>query len=147
MKQCPACGTLWGDEQARCACGADLAQQPPLPPPVQPAPPVQMAPPFAGRPFVSGPPRPVLAPKTYTWADILTVLGFTAALTGYLRAGILLLPLGLAASIAGFLGNKRRGLAVAGIVISAVGLLLEIMAILEENGLLPCWLSDGVFFL
>lgn len=152
MKRCPACGALWGDEQAQCACGADLTQQPPLPPSAQPAPPVQMgtlppAPPFVGRPFVPGPPRPVLEPKTYTWADILTVLGFTAALIGYFRAGILLLPLGLAASIAGFLGNKRRGLAVAGTVISAVGLLLEIMAILERNGLLPYWLTDGVFFL
>ena len=75
------------------------------------------------------------------------MLGFTAALTGYFRAGILLLPLGLVASLAGFWGNKHRGLAVAGVVISAVGLLLEIMSILEKNCLLPYWLTDGVFFL
>ena len=152
MKQCPVCGALHGDEQAQCACGADLTRQQPLPPPAQAAPPVQMGslppvPPFAGRPFVPSPPRPAFVPKTYTWADVLTVLGFTAALTGYFRAGILLLPLGLVASLAGFWGNKQRGRAVAGVVISAVGLLLEIMSILEKNCLLPYWLTDGVFFL
>ena len=102
-------------------------------------------PPFRGRPLLPGPPWTPPRPRAYTWADVLTVLGFSAAVVGFFWAGILLLPLGLAASIIGFRGDRCRGLAVAGVVVSAIGLLLKVMLLLEESGLLPHWFTSGVF--
>ncbi len=150
MKQCPTCGVLHADEQAVCPCGTDLTHVPPmLSAPVPPPPPAGLgvppaAPPFIGRPLASE--WVPLAPKEYTWADILTVLGFSAAVAGYFWAGVLLLPLGLIASLIGFCGNNRRGLAVAGIVVAAIGVVLKIMMMLNEANLLPYWFTDGIFF-
>lgn len=102
-------------------------------------------PPFVARPM-GGPGWPPLARREYSWTDILTILGFSAALAGYFWAGVLLLPLGLVASIIGFRGPNRRGLAVAGIVVSAIGVLLKVMMMLNEAGLLPYWFTDGILF-
>lgn len=148
MKQCPVCGAMHADQQAVCPCGADLTRLPPIPP-APPPPPAGLGnppPPFMGRPLPPGRGWMPLTQKPYTWADILTVLGFSAAVVGYFWAGVLLLPLGLVASVIGFHGNKCRGLAVAGVVVSAIGVLLKIMMMLEESGLLPHWLTDGIFF-
>lgn len=155
MKQCPVCGAAHADEQTVCTCGADLSRLPPMPPPPRqagpvPAPPPGLgyppaAPPFIGR-ALPGPGWAPMAPRTYTWADILTILGFSAALAGYFWAGVLLLPLGFIASLVGFRGNNHRGLAVAGIVVSAIGILLKVMMMLDEANLLPYWLTDGIFF-
>lgn len=151
MKQCTVCGALHNDEQAVCTCGADMSHLPPLPaaPPVPPPPRptglgVPPAPPFMGRPAAPG--WQPIAPREYTWADILTILGFSAAIAGYFWAGVLLLPIGLVASVIGFCGNNRRGLAVAGIVVSVIGVVLKIMMMLNEADLLPYWLTDGIFF-
>lgn len=83
--------------------------------------------------------------KVFTWMDVSTVLGFVSSVLGYFFASVLLLPLGLAASILGFRGDRTRGLAVAGIVVSAIGILIKIMAILDELALLPHWFTNGVW--
>ena len=143
MKQCPNCGALHADEITTCPCGTDLTQLPPLP--AQPAPPPPPVPQFIGRPMGSPVWRP-LPQREYGWADILTILGFTSAVAGYFWAGVLLLPIGLIASLIGFCGNSRRALAVAGIVVAAVGIVLKIMMMLDEAGFLPYWVASGVFF-
>lgn len=152
MNLCPHCGASLPPGQPVCPrCGA------PLPPP--PAGPAYAQPPaFSGRPQGSPPqppqpaafyprlPGPHLLPrKTFTWMDVCTVLGFVASIVGYFYTSIILLPLGLASSIVGFRGDKTKGLAVAGIVISVIGLLIRLMVVLYENDLLPYWVTSGLW--
>ncbi len=126
MNLCPHCGASLPPGQPACPrCGA------PLPPP--PAGPAYAQPPaFPGRPQGSPPqppqpaafyPRlpgpPLLPRKTFTWMDVCTVLGFR--------------------------GDKTKGLAVAGIVISVIGLLIRLMVVLYENDLLPYWVTSGLW--
>ena len=152
MNLCPHCGASLPPGQPVCPrCGAAL------PPP--PAGPVYAQPPaFSGRPQGSPPqpPQPAaiypplpgpphLPRKTFTWMDVCTVLGFVASIVGYFYTSIILLPLGLASSIVGFRGDKTKGLAVAGIVISVIGLLIRLMVGLYENDLLPYWVTSGLW--
>ncbi|RKJ39599.1 hypothetical protein D7X94_11590 [Acutalibacter sp. 1XD8-33] len=148
MKQCAHCGQ-WSEDQAPAcaACGAPLPPSAPVP-----AQPLPYTPPgFVPRPVRPGTPVPSVPPalfprqKPFTWMDICTVLGFTSSLVGYFFTSIVLLPLGLVASILGFRGDRTRGLAVAGIVISALGLLIRIMVLLTDCGLLPHWVANGVW--
>ena len=77
--------------------------------------------------------------------DVSTFLGFCASIVGYFGASLLFFPLGILASVLGFQGNRARGLAVAGIVISTLGLLLKLMNILELVDFLPWWFTSGVW--
>ncbi len=132
MKQCPVCGQLNEDRSPACPrCGTVF------PPPAPSGPPA-----FLPR---SAAPLPPMPRKVFTWMDVSTVLGFVSSVLGYFFASVLLLPLGLAASILGFRGDRTRGLAVAGIVVSAIGILIKIMAILDELALLPHWFTNGVW--
>lgn len=146
MKTCPNCGQSNQLQAGQCVrCGAVLPSAPlpgPQPPP-QPGPPA--APPgFVPKTFMP-PPAFFRQQRPFTWMDIFTVLGFVAGVIGYFFASVLLLPLGLAASVAGFRGDRCRGLAVAGIVISAIGVLLKLMLILQEATLLPHWFTNGIW--
>lgn len=154
MDRCPNCGAEYAPGTAVCPkCGAALPAGPVAPPPAQPAAPYYPAqPPY--QPFQpSVPPRPMLPPpqfvrppqRPFSWMDIFTVLGFVASVVGYFFASVLLLPLGLVASIIGFRSDRNRGLAVAGIVISAVGALIKVMLILSEAALLPDWFTNGIW--
>lgn len=154
MDRCPNCGTEYAPGTAVCTkCGVALPAGPVAPPPAQPAAPYYPAqPPY--QPFQpSVPPRPMLPPpqfirspqRPFSWMDIFTVLGFVASVVGYFFASVLLLPLGLVASIIGFRSDRNRGLAVAGIVISAVGALIKVMLILSQAALLPDWFTNGIW--
>lgn len=77
--------------------------------------------------------------------DVFTVLGFVSSVVGYFFASVLLLPLGLIASVIGFRSDRNRGLAVAGIVISAIGVLIKVMVILSHAALLPDWFTNGIW--
>ena len=152
MKQCPFCGQLNEPQAPLCVrCGQPFPQPQPTPPqPQPPAPPASLTPPGfvprPGNPRMAPPPPPVLiAPRPFTWRDILTILGFVSSVVGCFFASVLLLPLGLVSSILGFRGNKSRGLAVAGIVISAIGALIKVMLILRNAGVLPWWFTDGIW--
>lgn len=151
MSNCPNCGAEYIEGAAVCQrCGAALP--PPIQPPFQqPAqPPIQAA---QYPPFQPGlPPRAMLPPPQYVrpqrsfcWRDIFTVLGFVSSVVGYFFASVLLLPLGFIASIVGFRSDRNRGLAVAGIVISAIGVLMKVMLILSEAALLPDWFTNGIW--
>ena len=105
------------------------------------------------QPYQPGmPPRPMLPPpqyprpqRSFCWRDVFTVLGFVSSVVGYFFASVLLLPLGFIASIVGFRSDRNRGLAVAGIVISAIGVLMKVMLILSEAALLPDWFTNGIW--
>lgn len=151
MKQCPRCG-LPNDPQApACArCGQPFLLNQPMPPQTQPpGPPVLPPPGFAPRPAgprTAGSQPPFLLPqKPFTWRDILTILGFVSSVVGCFFASVLLLPVGLVSSILGFRGDRTRGLAVAGIVISAIGALIKVMLILRDAGVLPWWFTNGIW--
>lgn len=149
MTQCPNCGLQSPPGTPACPrCGA------PLPAGPQPAPyaPAPQAPPPAFVPRVPAampapPPVPILPrqARAFTWMDVCTVLGFTASVVGYFFTSLVLLPLGLVSSLLGFRGDRTRGLAVAGIVLSVIGLLIRLMVVLSDNGLLPDWITAGVW--
>lgn len=155
MNTCPNCGAEYAPGAAACpGCGAALAGgQPPVqqgaayyggvqppPPPFQPSAPVVM-PPRAMLP----PPQLPRPQRTFSWMDVFTVLGFVSSVVGYFFASVLLLPLGLIASVIGFRSDRNRGLAVAGIVISAIGVLIKVMVILSHAALLPDWFTNGIW--
>lgn len=161
MKQCLRCGAVFPDNAICCGnCGAALpaaagpqqyqpgpAPQPgaPVPPPhPQPVPPPQMAPQPKAPQWYPALPGP-LPRRVFSWADVCTVMGFASSIIGYFWASLVLLPLGLAASVIGFRGNKTRALAVAGIVVSVIGLLIKLMMILNEADLLPYWITNGIW--
>lgn len=154
MYTCPNCGAECVPGAAVCLrCGAALPVPPPVQPPVPPPGAYPHTPQFQPQPFQPAmPPRPMLpAPqyvrpqRSFNWRDIFTVLGFVSSVVGYFFASVLLLPLGLIASIVGFPSERNRGLAVAGIVISAIGALIKVMVILSESALLPEWFTSGVW--
>ncbi len=127
--------------------------------PVPPAPPMPGVPPVnpnmsAGRPPQMPPYAPVMQQPVYqrpqkkplTIADLLTILGFVAALVGMFSASVILHPLAAISSLFGFIkGTKFKPLSVAGFVISIVGGLVYIILSLHRSGLLPDWVTFGAF--
>lgn len=152
---------MWDDREPVCrVCGFDLTRAAPGPrpgPQAQQGQPPQGAPqpaaPQAMRPIQPAPPpawtpqwqQPQPVKKAFTWADICTLLGFCSSIMGYFGASLLLLPVGLVASLVGFRGDRTKALAVAGIVISVVGLLIKLMSVLYDASWLPYWLTNGVW--
>lgn len=82
--------------------------------------------------------------RVLSWGDVSVILGFVCAIAGMFWFWLVLCPVGLGLSIFGFCKNKTRKLAVAGIVISALGVLIKIGYILYTNDWLPAWLTSGV---
>lgn len=149
MYVCPNCGVALQPGAPACPrCGTPAPSQPAG---AQPLPPAFQGPPraFSPPPPAAFPPRlpgpPVLPRKTFSWMDVCTVLGFVASIVGYFYTSIILLPLGLVSSLVGFRGDKTKGLAVAGIVISVIGLLIRLVAVLCDNHLLPYWITNGLW--
>lgn len=151
MKQCIHCGTLSQDTETICRqCGASLLETPTV---QQPCPPqygqtMQSMPPAQPPQWMpQAPPQPIAFRRTtpFTWADICTIFGFVSSIIGYFWGSVLLLPLGLIASIIGFRGDRTRGLAVAGIVLASIGLLIKLAFILYEAAFLPDWFTNGVW--
>ncbi len=149
MKQCIYCGAVLPEDAVNCQnCGAALPSgDQPAPQPVASAVPRQPAPPpFYPAPQLRGLPVPVpQLRRVFSWADVCTILGFASSVIGYFWASLVLLPLGLVTSLIGFKGNKTRALAVAGIVVSAIGLLIKLMMILNDASWLPYWITNGIW--
>ena len=148
MSNCPNCGAEYMEGAAVCLrCGAALPAQPPVQAPVQPAAPQyqQFQPAVPPRVMLPPPAQYVRPQRPFCWRDSFTVLGFVSSVVGYFFASVLLLPLGLIASIVGFRSDRNRGLAVAGIVISAIGVLMKVMLILSDAALLPDWFTNGIW--
>lgn len=82
--------------------------------------------------------------REYAWSDICTVIGFTCSIVGLFYFWLILCPVGLITSFLGFRANRTKGLAVAGVVISFIGIVIKIGYILYTNNILPSWLTSGV---
>ncbi|MEG2429424.1 MAG: DUF4190 domain-containing protein, partial [Oscillospiraceae bacterium] len=92
------------------------------------------------------PPQPFFPPKkAFSWNDICTLIGFISSIVGVFCCSIILLPIAIICSLLGFKGNRTRSLAVAGVVISAIAVILRICIILYENDLIPQWITNGIF--
>lgn len=83
--------------------------------------------------------------KSFLWGDVLAVFGFVCSIVGFFWFWLILCPIGLAASIFGFCRKRMQKLAAAGIIISAVSILIKLGYILSVNNLLPPWLIGGAF--
>ncbi|MBC2870966.1 zinc-ribbon domain-containing protein [Bittarella massiliensis] len=139
---CPNCGVDNAENSAFCkACGASLTGEQPasqaacqdgaMPSPYQP--PVYSM--YA--PYLPAPRR------EYTWKDICTIVGFISSIAGLFTFWVVLCPMGLLTSCLGYRGNRTRGLAVAGIIISLLAIAIKIGFILYHLDVLPSWLTDG----
>ncbi len=137
-------------------CGSPLVPSNPAAPGIQqPIPPAQnMAPPkgaypppYPGsRPPV--PPQPVVVSrpkKSFTVPDVCSIIGFVSGIVGIFYFWLILVPVGLICSIIGYRGDKTKGIAVAGIVISAIALLIGVGLSLYHLNLLPDWLISGIW--
>ena len=131
------------------------------PPPVSP-PPVQspqypqqnqapQAPVRTGVPYTYQQPYYVYQPKEkqpFTITDVYIIIGFVLSILGVFAYAFILLPAGIAFSIVGFVNRtnvRTLGLSIAGIVVGVVACLIKIGMILHEHGLIPDWLSAGIF--
>lgn len=106
-----------------------------------PRPPMQGVPPY---------PQPVVYPrppkKPLTIPDMLSILGFVAAIVGMFSASVVLHPIAAICSFAGFIkATKFKPLAIAGFVISIVGGLVYIILSMYRSGLIPQWITFGAF--
>ena len=118
MKVCPNCHmSIANDNATFCTrCGADISNVIPQYNTFVQVPPYQ-------------PPMPYVAPpkKSFKWSSIF------------------LLPLGIICSVIGFIGNKTNGLAIAGMVISIIAFIIKIAIVLNEMGVIPEWVTRGLF--
>lgn len=130
MKTCVKCKSLNKDDNNFCnACGCSefVAAPEGAQVPAQPAP-------------------AHVHKKDYTMYDLFTIFGFVSSIIGFFVIALVLEPLSLSASIAGFAKGKRwRGLAIAAIVIAAIGLLIRLFVTLYDIGMIPEWLITGTF--
>ncbi len=138
MKNCVKCGALNKDDNNFCnSCGS---------PEFKPAAENTTAP--GAAPVPPPPVNPVVMPTKskpeFTMFDLFTIFGFVASIIGNFVIALVLEPLALAAAIAGFARGKRnRGLAIAAIVIAAIGLLIRFFITLNDNGIIPEWMITG----
>ena len=134
MKICPNCNQVHDNDQTQfcTACGADLSRVPPqeVHGPGTPVPPTMASPPYS----------------SFTWVDVFSIVGFVAALIGLFWASVVLLPVGNICALIGFFSRKTRGLAVAALTISIIGLLIKLCVELYQAGMIPEWLTSGIFF-
>lgn len=135
MKVCPNCNSRNYDAAEFCVtCGTPIAEAPIL----QEAP---MVPPV----YVQPPFYPTIQKRKFRWPDILSLIGFISALLGIFSYSVILIPAALLCSLLGFLGDRYKGLAIAGLVISVIVALLKVGMILYQNNLIPDWVSQGIF--
>ncbi len=139
MKYCKNCGAENNDGNVFCFnCRCESFN------PGQPEPPVSnvnvpSAPPVQPVYMMPARPKPPLGVS-----DLLTVLGFVCAIVGMFTISMILHPIGVLASVIGFVQGKRyRGLALAGTVISVVGGIIYLVISLYNNGILPEWITYG----
>jgi len=76
------------------------------------------------------------------------VIGFVLAIVGVFVYAFLLLPISIGFSVVGFVkrtNSRTHGLSLAGIVVGVVACLIKVGLVLNELGLIPDWLSAGIF--
>ena len=118
------------------------------PPPYPSAPPRTTPPyPYPQPPYVY-PPFVPKANQPFTITDAYIVIGFVLAIVGIFAYAFLLLPISIGFSVVGFVkrtNTRTHGLSLAGIVVGVVACLIKVGLVLNELGLIPDWLSAGIF--
>lgn len=142
MKYCKNCGAENNDENIfcfNCRCENFNPAGQTVPPAAQvSAPPIYNVP---APPVYMIPEKPKALLGIF---ELLTVLGFVCAVVGMFSISMILHPIGVIASIIGFVNGKRyRALALAGTVISIVGGIIYLVVSLYQNGVLPEWITFG----
>lgn len=132
MKICPHCQTTNPNDAASfcICCGADISKVTAVPP---------------SMPLVYTPPYISAERKSVDWTDVFAVISFIAAIIGLFWGTFILLPIALIISLIGFWKSTLKGLCAAGIIISIIGLIVKICVELHRAGLLPEWLTRGIF--
>lgn len=141
VRICPNCSTINREEYAYCkTCGNSLEQ---LPLVEESAQPVQIINPPPLHPYVFA--QVPVKKIEYKWNDICSIIGFCSSILGFLWFSVLFLPVGAVTSLLGMRGEKAKGLAIAGFVISILAICLKVGFILYENVMIPEWVISGVF--
>jgi len=86
--------------------------------------------------------------QPFTITDAYIVIGFVLAVVGVFSYAFLLLPISIGFSVVGFVkrtNSRTHGLSLAGIVVGVVACLIKVGLVLNELGLIPDWLSAGIF--
>jgi len=90
-------------------------------------------------------PRPK---QPFTITDAYIIIGFVLAVVGVFAYAFILLPASIGFSVVGFMKRRNArtlGLSIAGIVVGVVACLMKIGMVLNELGVIPDWLSAGLF--
>ena len=130
MKTCTSCGVLNKDDSRFCsACGGG-----------------SFAPVEETAQTVIRQPHPAYRKPPFSGFDLMSVLGFVASLVGLFQISLILEPIAAVTSILGFIkGQRNKGLAAAGVIISVIGLIVRLFMTLYHNNLIPKWLMAGAF--
>lgn len=105
-----------------------------------------------GVPYAYQPPYYSYQPREkqpFTITDVYIIIGFVLSILGVFTYAVIFLPAGIAFSIVGFVKRtnvRTLGLSVAGIVVGVVACFIRIFMILHDLGLIPDWLSSGIFY-
>jgi len=128
---------------------APYAPPPQSSPPAYPAAASRTAPPY---PYQQSsyvyPPYAQKEKQPFTITDAYIVIGFVLAVVGVFSYAFLLLPISIGFSVVGFVkrtNSRTHGLSLAGIVVGVVACLIKVGLVLNELGLIPDWLSAGIF--
>jgi len=146
--KCSNCGQENNPEDNYCSsCNNNLKAVPPPPPAYNSAPSrsaTQQEYPQTGY----YPPYTPRAKQPFTITDCYIIIGFVLAIIGVFSYAFILLPASIGFSIVGFVKRtnvRTLGLSIAGIVVGVVASLIKLGTILHELGLIPDWLSAGIF--
>ena len=91
---------------------------------------------------------PIKEKQPFTITDAYIIIGFVLALVGIFTYSFILLPASILFSIVGFVKRtnvRTLGLSIAGIVVGVVACLIKIGSVLNDLGVIPDWLSAGIF--
>ena len=86
--------------------------------------------------------------QPFTITDAYIIIGFVLAIVGVFAYAFILLPASIGFSVVGFVKRtnaRTLGLSIAGIVVGVVACLIKIGMVLNELGVIPDWLSAGIF--
>jgi len=91
---------------------------------------------------------PARPKQSFSITDAYIIIGFTLSVIGIFTYAFILLPAGIGFSVIGFVKRtnaRTLGLSVAGIVIGVVACFIRVGMLLNELGIIPDWLSSGIF--
>jgi len=87
--------------------------------------------------------------QPFTITDAYIIIGFVLAIVGIFAYAFILLPASIGFSVVGFVkrtNSRTLGLSIAGIVVGVVACLIKVGMVLNELGVIPDWLSAGIFW-